>query len=109
MEGKRGRSTLFPAVTCVAPTAVTYGHDAGNWATKLELDGFPKTSVPFATRHPCDCEYATPPSPDETTIVMPASASCESQSVQMHFDEAQEMEIAHAPCRIQCTGVELRA
>ena len=94
MKAKRGRRTLFPAVTCVAPTAVTYGHDAGNWATKLELDGFPKTSVPFATRHPCDCEYATPPSPDETTIVMPESASFESQSVQMRLGEKYEMEVA---------------
>ena len=70
----------MPGATEVAPTAVTNGQDAGSWPTKLPT-GLPAWSVPLASRHSCDCEYATPPSPEDATKVIPVKLSCVSGEV----------------------------
>ena len=72
----QGWHTLFPAVTWVAPTDVTYGHDGGNADIKLELGGGSKLRVPSGVRHsPGPPPNPTPLSPEDTITDTPVRAS----------------------------------
>ena len=72
--------TDFPGLTCVEPTAVTYGHDAGKAPTKppccVEF-GACTVRVPFTMHSGSPLAWnSTPKSPEETTTVIPMRESC---------------------------------